>query len=97
VILTSINDHIFSEIGISMVFFKEPLMIPPNKHLIALINYITLVPLVYFIPQWLNPYLPANEFLQVCVVVAVIVVIISYIVMPFTLKVLKSRTNISSK
>ncbi len=45
----------------------------PNKHLIALINYLTLVPLVYFIPAWLHPYLPENQFLQVCIIVAVIV------------------------
>ena len=61
-------------------------MNPPNKHLIALINYFTLIPLVYFIPQLLNPYLPANPLLQVCIVVAIIVPIISYIVMPLAMK-----------
>jgi len=63
-------------------------MIPPNKHLIALINYFTLIPLVYFIPLWLSPYLPANPLLQVCVVVAIIVPIISYVVMPIAMKLL---------
>jgi len=63
-------------------------MTPPNKHLIAIINYVTLIPLVYFIPQWLNPYLPADPFLQVCIVVAIIVPIISYVVMPIVLKIL---------
>ena len=58
----------------------------PNKHLIAVINYLTLVPLVYFIPPWVTPYLPDNKFIQVCVVVAIIVPIISYIVMPITMK-----------
>lgn len=58
----------------------------PNKHLIALINYITLVPLVYFIPEWVNPYLPANKLLQVAIDVAIIVPIISYVVMPITMK-----------
>jgi uncharacterized membrane protein (DUF485 family) len=66
-------------------------MTPPNKHLLALINYITLVPLVYFIPQWLSPYLPSNELLQVCIIVAIIVPIISYIVMPMTLKSLSQK------
>lgn len=61
-------------------------MKPANKHLIALINYVALVPLVYFIPEWVNPYLPANKFLQVCVDVAIIVAIISYLVMPITMK-----------
>lgn len=63
-------------------------MTPPNKHLIAIINYVTLIPLVYFIPQWLNPYLPADPFLQVCIVVTIIVPIISYVVMPIVLKIL---------
>lgn len=66
-------------------------MTPPNKHVIALINYLALVPLVYFIPQWLAPYLPANRFLQVGIVVAVIVPIISYIVMPLILKLNMNR------
>ncbi|WP_019025874.1 hypothetical protein [Colwellia piezophila] len=68
-------------------------MKPANKHLIALINYITLVPLVYFIPQWLGPYLPENQLLQVCIVVAIIVPIISYIVMPITMKILHRKTK----
>lgn len=63
-------------------------MTSPNKHLIAVINYFALLPLVYFIPQWISPYLPTNPFLQVCIVVAIIVPIISYIVMPIAMKVL---------
>ena len=63
-------------------------MIPPNKHLLALINYIALVPLVYFIPASISPYLPENNLLKVCIVVAIIVPIISYIVMPITMKIL---------
>lgn len=66
-------------------------MKPPSKHLLALINYIALVPLVYFIPQWLGPYLPANTFFQVLIIVAIIVPIISYVVMPITMKVLLKR------
>lgn len=54
----------------------------PNKHLNAIINYLALVPLVYFIPAWVNPHLPDNRFLQVAVDVAIIVPIIAYVVMP---------------
>jgi antibiotic biosynthesis monooxygenase (ABM) superfamily enzyme len=60
----------------------------PNRHLLALINYIALVPLVYFIPLWVKPYLPTSQLLQVSIIVAIIVPIISYVVMPFSLKVL---------
>jgi len=74
-----------------MIFFEEKLMKPPNKHLIALINYLALVPLVYFIPAWLHPYLPENKLIQVCIIVAIIVPIISYIVMPITMKRLADK------
>lgn len=63
----------------------------PNKHLIALINYLTLVPLVYFIPTWLQAYLPENKLLQVSIIVAIIVPIISYIVMPLAMKLLNKQ------
>jgi hypothetical protein len=66
---------------------------PPNKHLLALISYLALVPLVYFIPAWISPYLPDNKLLQVCIVVAIIVPIISYIVMPITMKVLVRKNT----
>jgi len=66
-------------------------MTSPNRHLIALINYLALVPLVYFIPTWLQPYLPENKFLEVCIVVAIIVPIISYFVMPLTIRVLNKE------
>jgi len=65
----------------------------PNKHLIALINYLTLVPLVYFIPNSLQPYLPDNRFIQTCIVVAAIVPIISYIVMPITIRLLYKKSK----
>ena len=68
-------------------------MKPPNKHLLAIINYFALVPLVYFIPQWLSPYLPENQLLQVGIIVAVIVPIISYIVMPITMKLLNRKSK----
>jgi len=63
----------------------------PNKHLIALINYLALVPLVYFIPAWLQAYLPENKLLQVSIIVAIIVPIISYIVMPLAMKLLNKQ------
>ncbi|NQZ79628.1 MAG: hypothetical protein HRT52_01310 [Colwellia sp.] len=71
-------------------------MKPPNKHLIALINYLALVPLVYFIPAWLQPYLPENKFIQVCIIVAIIVPIISYIVMPLTMRRLNKKESSSN-
>jgi len=63
----------------------------PNKHLLALINYIALVPLVYFIPKLLSPFLPNNDLFQVLIIVAIIVPIISYVVMPITMKILLNK------
>lgn len=65
-------------------------MNPPNKHILAIITYLALVPLVYFIPLLIAPYLPVNNFLQVCINLAIIVPVISYLVMPFARKILLS-------
>lgn len=63
----------------------------PNKHLIALINFILLVPLVYFIPDIISPFLPANKLIQVAAAVGIIVPTISYIAMPITLRFLSPK------
>jgi len=55
-----------------------------NKHIIALITFLALVPLVYFIPDFVGQFLPAIKWLNVIVVVGIIVPIISYGVMPIT-------------
>jgi len=61
----------------------------PNKHIMALITFLALVPLVYFIPELIKSALPANKLLNVTVTVGVIVPIVSYIVMPIVLKIIK--------
>lgn len=68
-------------------------MTPSNKHHISLINFLALVPLVYFIPEWINPLLPDNKFLQVCVDLAIIVPIISYLVVPVAMKWLHKKSS----
>jgi len=65
-----------------------------NRHLIALITFLTLIPLVYFIPPALDTYLkplllelnlPINLSITI-IAVAIIVPIISYIVIPTCMK-----------
>ncbi len=65
-----------------------------NRHLIALITFLTLIPLVYFIPPALDIYLkpllrefnfPTNLSITI-IAVAIIVPIISYIVIPACMK-----------
>jgi antibiotic biosynthesis monooxygenase (ABM) superfamily enzyme len=53
-----------------------------SKHTIALITFLALLPLVYFIPDFIGQFLPAIKWLNVIVVAAIIVPIISYGVMP---------------
>ena len=53
-----------------------------SQHVIALITFLTLLPLVYFIPDFVGQFLPAIKWLNVMIVVGIIVPIISYLVMP---------------
>ncbi len=55
---------------------------PVNRHIMALVNFIALVPLVYFIPPWVAQFFPGNKLLQVITAVGIIVPIISYLVVP---------------
>lgn len=61
----------------------------PSKHVMALATYLSLLPMVYFIPKWLTTYLPENELLRLMILLAIIVPITSYIVLPSVVKVLK--------
>jgi len=53
-----------------------------SQHSSALITFLALLPLVYFIPDFIEPFLPAIKWLNVLIVVGIIVPIISYGVMP---------------
>jgi len=53
-----------------------------SKHTIALITFLALIPLVYFIPELVGQFIPAVKWLNVIVVVGITVSIISYGVMP---------------
>ena len=53
-----------------------------NEHVMALITFLALLPLVYFIPDVVGQFLPAIKWLNVTVAVGIIVPIISYVVVP---------------
>lgn len=53
-----------------------------GEHTATLITFLALVPLVYFIPDFVGQFLPAIKWLNVVVEVGIIVPIISYGVMP---------------
>ena len=67
-----------------------------NKHIMAFINFIALVPLVYFIPDFVGQFLPENKLIQVMVSVALIVPVITYLVVPISLKVIE-KLSLSGK
>ena len=48
-----------------------------QQHVMAFITFIVLVPLVYFIPDWVAPFLPDSKLINVIVAVGIIVPIIS--------------------
>ncbi len=62
-----------------------------NKHIIALITFFALVPLVYFIPEFVGQFLPTIKWLNVVVVVGIIVPIISYVLVPLVHLVLRQN------
>jgi len=64
-----------------------------NQHIIALITFLALVPLVYFIPEFVGQFLPAIKWLNVVVVVGIIVPIISYVLVPAAHLVLRNNES----
>ena len=64
-------------------------MKPHNRHAIAIFNFFTLLPLVYFIPPWLDQHLTNNHLLVTVTSLMIIVPIISYVTMPLFMKSLK--------
>ena len=61
----------------------------PNKHILAIATYFSLLPLVFFLPKLLNPYLPENELARLMVLLAIIVPITSYLILPNVVKGLR--------
>ncbi|KTF16360.1 hypothetical protein [Pseudoalteromonas sp. 10-33] len=65
----------------------------PNQHIIALISFLALIPLVYFIPDFIGRYVTDNKLLNVIVAVGIIVPLISYVVVPLSLKLLDKKLD----
>lgn len=55
---------------------------PPNKHLVAFLTFIGLLPLVYLIPGWIMENISTDNRVVTLIAVAVIVPIISYVFLP---------------
>jgi antibiotic biosynthesis monooxygenase (ABM) superfamily enzyme len=59
-----------------------------NKHFMALLTFLLLLPLVYFIPSFIALYISEDRFLVSLISVAIIVPLLSYCLMPMLLKLL---------
>ena len=55
---------------------------PISRHLMALLTFIALLPLVYFIPPWVATYVSTDHGWVTLISVGIIVPIISYLVLP---------------
>jgi hypothetical protein len=58
----------------------------PNKHIVALMTFFSLLPLVYFIPPFVASYFVSNLAITI-VSVAIIVPVISYVLLPVMIKI----------
>jgi len=58
----------------------------PNRHIIAAYTFVTLVPLVYYIPPWLMRNISDNHFQVTVLALAIIVPLVSYVALPLLFK-----------
>ena len=61
-------------------------VLPPNRHVIAAFTFVTLLPLVYYIPPWLMRNVTDNTLIVTVLALAIIVPIVSYIALPLLFK-----------
>ena len=55
---------------------------PPNRHMMAFLTFIALIPLVYYIPPWVEQYVTTNHFYVTVLSLVIIVPIVSYLALP---------------
>lgn len=63
--------------------------LPPNRHQSAFATFVTLIPLVYYIPPWLMKNVSTNQLTVTVLAVAIIVPIISYVALPVFFQLVK--------
>ena len=61
----------------------------PNRHLVAFLTFVALLPLVYYVPPWLAQHVLNNQLVVTFLAVAIIVPIISYVALPGMLWILR--------
>ena len=61
----------------------------PGRHVISMFNFVTLLPLVYYIPPWLMSNVTDNRFFVTVLALAIIVPVVSYVALPLLFKTFK--------
>jgi len=69
-------------------------MKPVNRHFMAMITFILLLPLVYFIPPFVNNNLTSNHLHVTVITVAIIVPLLTYLLIPMVVKIIHLISNI---
>lgn len=70
-----------------------PTVTQANRHLIAVYTFFVLLPLVYYIPAWLQENSVSNRLLVTIMSLAIIVPIVSYIALPLLFKIMAYLNN----
>jgi len=65
----------------------------PGSHTIAIFTYVTLLPLVYYIPPWLMHNVTENHLFVTVLALAIIVPIVSYVALPLLFKSFEILNN----
>ena len=68
-------------------------MKPLNRHFMALCTFILLLPLVYFIPPFVNNNLTSNHLHVTVISVAIIVPLLTYLLIPLVIKIINVISN----
>lgn len=61
-------------------------VLSPNQHVIAAFTFATLLPLVYYLPPWLEHKVTDNHLFVTVLSLAIIVPIVSYVALPLLFK-----------
>ena len=72
---------------------KNKQVFSPNRHMIAAFTFVTLVPLVYYIPPWLMHNVTDNHFQVTVLALTIIVPVISYVALPLLFKSFEILSN----
>jgi len=72
---------------------SEKRSIVPSRHIVAVFTYVSLLPLVYFIPPWVVNNVTDNHLLATLLTLLIIVPLVSYVAVPLLVGMFKRLAN----